>query len=139
MTKEIDARVLEAFEKVRKKFLFSDVEFKRAIEFPDLTIIACKGKIGSLIGRKGIIVAELSKALDSKVRLVEHSKNPRKVVSDIIGNARLLGISETFSPQGRSIIVRLNQDDKKKLLTKPDSLESAIEQLTEAKTRIEFG
>ncbi|MCR4369497.1 MAG: hypothetical protein NUV67_06350 [archaeon] len=131
-------RVIEAFEKVRKKFLFSDVKLHQSIELPEITILSCKGKIGSLIGRNGIIVAELSKELGNKVRIVEHSQNTKKTITDMIGNARLLGVNEIYSPEGKSVKVILHHADRKRLAAKPEHLEQALEKLTEAKTSIEF-
>jgi len=138
MGKELDERIIRAFEKARKKFLFTDVEFAQGIETPEVTIISCNGKIGSLIGRNGIIVAELSKELNSKVRIVEHSKDTKKVISDLIGNARLLGVNEIFEAGGKRIKVIINSNDKNKLAAPPQSLEKAIEELTENKATIEF-
>ncbi|MFH1391036.1 MAG: hypothetical protein ABIH20_01860 [Candidatus Diapherotrites archaeon] len=138
MGKELDEKVKKAFEKARKKFLFSDVDFHKAIELPEITIISCNGKIGSLIGRNGIIVAELSKELNSKIRVVEHSNNSKKVIADLIGNVRLLGVNEVYEPSGVKIKVIINAHDSKKLSASPEHLEKAIETLTQNKAKLEF-
>lgn len=131
-------RALNAFKSAQKKFAFKDVEFHGAIELPEVTIISCKGNIGSLIGKNGIIVSQISKELNSKVRIVEHTTSEKKIIEDIIGNARLLGVNEIFAPEGKSLKIFINTNDKDKLPTTPKNLEKAIEELTSVKAKIEF-
>jgi len=105
---------------------------------PEVTILLCKGKIGSLIGKNGVIVAELSKILENKVRIVEHSNKQKKIISDLIGNVRLLGVNEIYSPTGQETKIIINSQDKNSLITNPKHLEQALTQLLGTKTTIEF-
>ena len=134
---ELEEKVKTAFEKARKKFLFRDVELKQAIQLSDMTILSCTGKIGGLIGKKGIVVGELSKDLNSKVRVVEHSKDEKKVISDLIGNARLLGVNKIYTPEGQTLKVMINAKDQR-LIPNPQEIEKAMQELLQSKARIEF-
>ena len=136
--KNINMKAQEAFQKAQKKFLFKEVELEKAIEMPEVTILLCKGKIGSLIGKNGVIVAELSKILENKVRIVEHSNKQKKIISDLIGNVRLLGVNEIYSPAGQETKIIINSQDKNSLITNPKHLEQALTQLLGTKTTIEF-
>ncbi len=135
---EPNQNVKRAFENASKKFSFRGIELCNAFELPELTIIACSGKIGQLIGKKGTVIAELSRELNKKIRVVEHSSNAKKVVSDLIGNARLVGVNEVFSPIEKSINVFVNRNDREKLVAKPEALEKAAEEILRMRTRFEF-
>lgn len=138
MPSDLNPRILKAFEKAKKQFQFDDVSIESCIELPEVTIVSCKGNIGSLIGKNGIIISSISKELKKKIRVVEHSKNNKKIIDDIIGNARLMGVNEIFKPEGKTIRIIINSQDKEKLVTSPQNLQKAIEQLTNAKTEILF-
>ena len=138
MPLEPSTQILKAFEKAKKQFGFDDVSIETCIELPEVTIIACKGNIGSLIGKNGIIISSIKKELNKKIRVVEHTKNTKKIIDDIIGNVRLLGVNEIFKPEGKTIRIIINNQDKEKLITTPKNLQKAIEQLTSAKTEILF-
>ena len=138
MPLEPNSRILKAFEKSKKQFQFDDVSIESAIELPEVTIISCKGNIGSLIGKNGIIISSIRKELNKKIRVVEHSKNNKKIIDDIIGNVRLLGVNEIFKPDGKTIRIIINKEDKEKLVTTPKNLQKVIEQLTNAKAEILF-
>ena len=138
MPLEPNSRILKAFEKAKKQFQFDDVSIESAIELPEVTIISCKGNIGSLIGKNGIIISSIRKELNKKIRVVEHSKNNKKIIDDIIGNVRLLGVNEIFKPDGKTIRIIINKEDKEKLVTTPKNLQKVIEQLTNAKAEILF-
>jgi len=134
----LNDEVLEALAKTTKKFQVQKADFHKAVNLGDMTIISCNGKIGHLIGRKGIIVAELSKTLNTKVRLVENSKDHKKTISDLIGNARLLGVNEIYTPEGKEYKIIVRKSDSKKLTTTPESLGKAIHELLDVKAAIEF-
>lgn len=139
MEGDVEKRCLAAFENARKKFGFTDVTLVAAIKLPELVILSCSGRIGSLIGKNGVIVSELCRELGSKVRVVESTKDERKVISDIAGNARLLGINEIYTPQGKLLKAIINRSDREKLVAQKENMEQAILKLTGTKTEIEFG
>ncbi len=131
-------KVKNAFEKTREKFQFTDVELHKAIELPEVTIIACKGNIGSLIGKNGIIASHLSKELGAKIRIVEHTSNEKKVIKDLLGKARLIGVNEVFSDGKKTLKIVLDSNDRNKLVSKPENLEQVVKELTELESKIEF-
>src|SRR3989344_1690346 len=126
MAETIQEKARRAFEAARGKFRFSNVEYSKAIEMTNLTILVCKGKIGALIGKGGAIVKEMGKEIGSRVRIVEHTKDEKKLVSDIAGNAKVLGINEVFAPEGRSIRIFLKEQDRQKLIAPVEELERAL-------------
>ncbi|HZX34247.1 MAG TPA: hypothetical protein VFF09_02600 [archaeon] len=135
---ESEAEVLQAFEKIRKKFFVRGVEFHKAVRLPEMTIISCRGKIGALIGRKGMGVHELGRELNAKVRVVEQSKDGKKVVLDLIGNTRLLGLNEVFTPEGKTLKIIIDRRDSGKMDFSAESLKKAAEELLETKISVEF-
>ena len=135
---ELNDRVRKAFANARKKFLFTGVEFHKAIQLSETIIIVCKGKIGSLIGKKGIIVGTISKELNSKVRIVEASENPKKVILDILGNIRVLGVNEVFTKEGTELHVVINAKDRYRLTAPKEEMEKTIKELTGTATKIEM-
>ncbi|HIH09131.1 MAG TPA: KH domain-containing protein [Candidatus Diapherotrites archaeon] len=138
MADDANEKAKNAFENAMKKFQLHDVEFERAIELPNLVILLCKGKIGALIGKGGLVVGDISKEIGGKVRIVENTPNEKKMISDMVGNARLLGINEVFTPQGRAIKIKINRHDRHRLVADEKAIQGAIGELTKCEAMIEF-
>ena len=139
MDEKFQEKALKAFQAARQKFHFSNVEFNRAIQATNLTVLVCKGRIGSLIGKGGTVVKELAKELNGKVRIVEKTNNEKKLVSDITGNARILGLDEIFSAKGiKSLRVVVSAMDRHKLIATVEELEKIIFELSGHGAQIVF-
>src|SRR3989338_8868705 len=79
MITELDVLVAQSIGKLSKNFPITGVEFKKAIDLEQLVVLACTGNMGALIGSKGHIAAELTKLLGKKTRIIEYTKNEKKM------------------------------------------------------------
>jgi len=94
-----------------------EVKFKRSIKVSNLIIILIEaGEIGSIIGKGGNVIRVLSKKLNKKIRVIEESKDIKKVASDLLYPAKVHGINIVYLPDG-SILkrLRLGKEFEKKL------------------------
>lgn len=135
---ELDITVSHKLGKLSKIFPLTNVEFKKAIDLEELVVLSCTGNIGSLIGTNGKIVSEITKHLGKKVRVIEHTKNEKKMVSDLIGNARVIGLKKIFSPGSLEYKVIVSKNDQNKLVTTTTNIENALKTLLNAQITIEF-
>lgn len=135
----LDIKVSRLLNKLEKNFSFRGIEFNKALELGDMIILSCSGTIGVLIGRKGKIVSELTKALGKKTRIIEKTGNEKKMIQDMIGNARLIGLNKIFKPEETEYKVIISKTDQNKLIGgDPKQLEKGLKELFNAKTTIEF-
>jgi transcription antitermination factor NusA-like protein len=135
---ELEVEVSRKLNKLNKKFFFTDLELKNAIELDGIVVLVCSGNIGSLIGKGGRIIAELSKGLGKKCRVIEKTRDEKKVVQDLIGNARISGINKLFSMGELEYVVVIEKDDEGKLICSKEVLEKGLKHILDAETKIEF-
>ncbi len=135
---ETDIEVSLILAKLSKAFPLNNVEFKKAIDLEKLLVLACTGKIGSLIGKQGKIVSEISKQSAKTVRIIEHTKDEKKMIQDLIGNARILAVKKTFNPQSLEFTIIIAKADKSKLIAPQESIEKGLQNLLNANTKIDF-
>jgi len=128
----------DSVKKLSKTFPVIDVRLLDAFELGDFTVLVCEGNIGSLIGRKGTIVSELTKMMGRKVRVIEQTKDEKKMVQDLIGNVRLLGINKVFSPQGTEYKILIHSADESRLPTGKEALEKCIAGLLNGNVAVQF-
>ncbi|MBU0661941.1 hypothetical protein KJ891_00620, partial [Candidatus Micrarchaeota archaeon] len=122
---ELDVRVSRLLHKLSKRFFEPDIEFKKALELENLIVLVCTGNIGSAIGRRGVIVAEMSRELGKKVRIIEKAKDEKKMIGDLVGAVRLLGVNKIFRPEGLGFTVKIAKGDEGRMVTNAASLEKA--------------
>lgn len=135
---ELDVRVSRLLYKLSRRFFEPDIEFRKALEIDGLIVLLCTGKIGSIIGRRGIIVAEMSRDLGKKVRIVEKSRDEKKMIQDFVGMARVIGVDKVFRQEGTSFKVKIAKADEGKAITDATGLEKGIKLLLNADVTIEF-
>ncbi|MFH1256087.1 MAG: hypothetical protein V1494_02230 [Candidatus Diapherotrites archaeon] len=133
-----DVEVSRALYRLSKKFFFLNVEFNKALDLDELLVLVCQGNIGSLIGKKGRIVAVLSKEFGKKVRVIEKAKDEKKMLQDLLGSVRVIGVNKVFKPEGHELKVLIEKKDMDKMPLKAEDLEKSINSLLESKARVEF-
>ena len=133
---ELEVSVSRALGKISKNFPITNAQFHRAIELEDVIVLLCSGNLGSFIGKQGRSVAEISKMLGKKARIIEQTKNEKKTIQDLIGNARILGIEKKFLPESTETVIHVLKQDENKLSASKDSLEKGLERVLGAKTTI---
>ena len=138
MGEELLLRSSETVKKLSETFPVIDVRVIDAVELEGIIVLACEGKIGSLIGRKGTIVSELSKQLGKKVRVIEYTKDERKMVQDLLGNVRLIGVNKIFATGGVQYKIVIQSADQTKLPDVKNRLEDCISGLLNGNATIEF-
>lgn len=138
MITELDVKVAQSIGKLSKNFPIAGVEFKKAIDLEQLIVLACTGNMGALIGSKSHIVAELTKLLGKKTRIIEYTKNEKKMAQDLIGNARVLGLKKIFAPGFTEYQIIVPEKDKKMLAAPKQNLENGLKELFKTKTTIIF-
>ena len=124
---KIDLEVAKAIYEVAKEKNLTGIGFEKAIEIGDIIIITTKQNIGLLIGRGGSVAAALSKKLNKKIRVIEHSDTPHKLVTDLIKPALLKGINVKYTKEGKVLKVRI--DNPEKLPMHEETLKIALKQL----------
>jgi transcription antitermination factor NusA-like protein len=94
-----------------------DVKFKRSIKVGNLIIILIEaGEIGSIIGKGGNVIRGLSKKLNKKIRVIEESKDVKKVSADLLYPTKVYGINIVYMPDGTIIKrLRLGKEFERKL------------------------
>lgn len=122
---------------------FSDlkkVKFYKAIEKGDLAIlIVGKGDINRVIGEYGKTRKELQKKVDKTFRIIEKSKDPKKILENLIAPIPVLGINQIFLPTGEiENKARVAKKDKNRVPIDIDTIEDVIYSLTGTHIRIVF-
>ncbi len=78
----------------------AEIKTIKTIDAGDLVVIITdEGKAGVLIGKGGKIVKTISNKLKRKVRVVEETKDYRRVAQDLLAPVRVVGINIVYPPK----------------------------------------
>ena len=127
----------------------SKVTITKTIEKPEFILLLVKsGDLRLLTGGTADFDKRLEKELMKPIKIIEKSKNKRKLIDEIFAPALITGINTIFVPirspkPGQSsveeeMVVVLSADQKPKLPGSIDELKEIIELLIEEEIRIEF-
>lgn len=129
---------VKAIQEVMLEHSLKDIAILSTMEFEEFIVVVIKGSIGSFIGKEGKILRELNKRLNKKIRVVERSKNEKKMMQDLAGKARVLGVNKVFSPERVLCKVRIDERDKNKLMLGEEAFTKAMKVLLGENTVIDY-
>ncbi|NHK33003.1 MAG: hypothetical protein FK730_16770 [Asgard group archaeon] len=147
---ETDVKIAKTAIDFEKRFPNSSkVTIVKAIDRPNFVLLlVTPGSIRFLTGGTADFDNQLERVLNKPVRIIEKSKNLRKVIDDIFSPALITGINTVFVPirspkPGQSkveeeTIVILSPDEKTKLPASVKELIDLIKLITEEDIRVEF-
>jgi transcription antitermination factor NusA-like protein len=108
-----------------------DFLFVKTYEVDDLIILVVgKNDVGNIVGKGGKILKILQKELHNKIRVVEDTKNIRKMAEDLLYPARVVGINIIFLPEGERKRIRILHEDSNRLPIELSMAEGIIKTLT---------
>ena len=120
------------------KITKGEVSFERAVELENSVIIlAKKGDIGKIIGRKGSNIKDLFKKLKKQVRVVG-TGSVRDAVVDFIAPARVKEMNRVYKPEGEVFRVKVEAQDKDKLRMSTEEINKIIALLTNTNVELVF-
>ena len=77
------------------------VTINRVVEGKDMAVIVCgKGDRSRMIGREGMIINRLSKAVGKNVRVVEETNDVKEFVQGLISPVTLVGMNVVYTKEG---------------------------------------
>ncbi|MCD6559443.1 MAG: KH domain-containing protein [Palaeococcus sp.] len=134
---ELDVRVARLLYKLIGD---ADVEFKKAVEAGDLVVIIVgEGQVALVIGKGGKNVKLLMRELGKRVRIIEDTKDIKKLATDLLIPARLFGVNIVYKPDGghyyKILVPRM---DKQRLPAPSEMLEKIISQIIGEDAKIVF-
>jgi len=138
---EVDVKVARVLVNLEDLFpSIKDVTFKRVIETNGLIIVLVdKGDVRRILGSSRRILRELEKELNTKVRIVEESRNPQNILRDLIRPVRILGVNTIWLPDNSfEKKVRISARESENIPLTLKQLENAIYELTGERIRIAF-
>ncbi len=138
---EVDVKVARVLVNLEDLFpSIKDVTFKRVIETNGLIIVLVdKGDVRRILGSSRRILRELEKELNTKVRIVEESRNPQNILRDLIRPVRILGVNTIWLPDNSfEKKVRISARERENIPLTLQQLENAIYELTGERIRIAF-
>ncbi|MFW9935156.1 MAG: hypothetical protein ACFFDU_06590 [Candidatus Thorarchaeota archaeon] len=98
-----------------------------------------KGDVRRIIGASRRILRQLEEDLNSKVRIVEESRNPQHILSDLIRPVKILGVNTIWLPDNSfERIVRISERERENIPLTLKQLENAIYEMTNERIRITF-
>ena len=135
---EMDVEVSFLLYEINEKRPIGDAGFVKALNFGRVVLLLTEGNVGKLIGKQGKVVNEISEKLGKKVRVIEHSKDMKKSVSDMLYPARLAGINEIYTASGSTLKIRIPRREIMRLPVDLATLEAALHGLLEKPVKLEF-
>ena len=136
---ELEIELSKTFLELEKKHPgLKNVNFYGALEKDNLIVlIVGKGEIDNVRGEYGKTRKALSEKFKKTIRIIEKSKDPKKILEDLIYPIPVLGINQIFLPTGEvENKARINEKDFSKLPIDKEILEDIIYTLTGTQIRI---
>lgn len=147
---ETDVKIAKVAIEFEKRFPnASKVTIVKAIERPNfILLLVTPGSLRFLTGRTADFDKQLERVLNKPIRIIEKSKNLRKIVDDIFLPALISGINTVFVPErspkpGQSTveeetIVVLSPEEKTKLPASIKELKDLVKLISDEDVRVEF-
>lgn len=138
---ELDIKVAQVFVNLEDLFpSLKEVTFKRVFETNGLIVVLVgKGDVRRILGSGRRVLRQLEEELNAKVRLVEESRDPQKILRDLIRPVRILGINTIWLPDNSfERIVRISERERDKIPLTLEQLNNVIYEMTGDRIRIEF-
>lgn len=128
------------FELAQKYRSLSAINFKRAIDAVGLIVLVVgRGEISSIIGKEGKLIRELTKRLQTKIRVVEEGADIRKQAQDILTPVQVIGVNILYSGGKREEYrVRIPRAHVRRLPASIDAIQSIFAKLTDKNIKLVF-
>lgn len=137
--KDIELSIAKILYEVEGKFKeLQNVFLEQVIELNDSELLVL---ISSSSYLNPSFIANISKFLSEKfmkkVRVVEKSKDVKRLANQILYPIKILSVNEVWSPDGsHEYAIRLSQVDSKRLYNKTDIIEKILSKLLSSNVRI---
>ena len=138
---DIDIQVARVLVNIEDEFPdIKEATFKQAFETEGIIVVLVgKGDIRRLIGPGRRVLRKLETELNTKVRIVEESRNPQNVLRDLIRPVRILGVNTIWLPDNTfERKVRISKRERDNIPLTLKQLEAAIQEISGERIRIEF-
>ena len=138
---ELDIKVARVLINLQDLFpSIKNVTFKRVFQIEEVIIVLVgKGDVRRIIGSSRRVLRQMEEDLGAPVRIVEESRNPQNILSDLIRPVRILGVNTIWLPDNSfERIVRISERERENIPLKLSQLEEAIYQMTDERIRIVF-
>jgi len=124
-------------EKTTSTYPQEETGFEKAIDAGDLVLVITHHNIGTLIGKGGRIVRQMTKHLGKKVRII-NSKDTKTAIQDLVAPARLKGLNVVYTPEGEMLKAKIRKTDQDKLIAELPILQKAAEKISSQKIELEL-
>lgn len=135
---QLDVEVSKLLHELKAECGLEEASFIRAVDLGSSAIIFTNGDVGLLVGRGARVASAIGKRVGKRVRVAKQGAGVKQTISDIISPAKLLGVNEIFSPEGKKFKVRISKRDSRVLPLDVESLGKIVSSLYNASVRIEF-
>ena len=122
----LDVDVSRILYRINETHNISRASFVKSINFSNVVVILTDCEPGLLIGRRGVVVSAISHALNRRVRIVKKDSDVKRLISDLISPAKLIGINSIYSHGNEKYRIRIQRGQKDTLYLDEVTLQSVI-------------
>lgn len=133
---EFEIQVFNAISSLEEKYNFAEASVEGVIDLGTVVVLLTKSNPGILIGKEGVVAAEISSMIGKRVRVIKVLPDPKRTIQEIIAPAVLLGVNEVYKPEGKFFKVRIKA--MRKLNMPEDYLSGAFASLLGGKVILSF-
>lgn len=115
-----------------------DAKYVRSLRLKDLTIVVLKAK-NLAPPELNKIARRLGEALGTRVQVVEHTRDIKRMMAELVSPASITGVNMVWLPDGTTqYVVRISRHEEKLLPAGREVLEEALSVLLNAQIRIKI-
>jgi len=122
----LDVEISRILYRINETHNISRASFCKSINFSNVVVILTDCEPGLLIGKRGIVVSAISHALNRRVRILRKDSDVKRLISDLISPAKLVGINSVYSNKSEKFKIRIQNDPKSPLYLDVPTLQSVI-------------
>ena len=138
---ELDIKVARVLVNLEDLFpSIKEVNFKQVFVADGVYVVLVgKGDVRRILGSGRRVLRQLEEELNAKVRLVEESRDPQKILRDLIRPVRILGINTIWLPDNSfERKVRISERERDNIPLTLEQLNNVIYEMTGERIRIVF-
>jgi transcription antitermination factor NusA-like protein len=100
---EVSKAILKLSESIKS---LRDITLKRAVRTPSMIVIVCeKGDAARIIGKEGLTVKKLEKALGKTIKIIEGGSGINEFIADLLHPLQVEAVNVVYKPEGEVLRV----------------------------------
>ena len=116
-----------------------NIKIKRALGNEDFVLlITSKNGVSKIIGKNGIVIKKLSKAMNKQIRVISEDAGIEELAKEVLFSSTILGVNILYTPEGKKYKIRIPFNDRINLSVEPETFSDIANSIFNSQVELVF-